>query len=114
MSESIQYITNHQGERVGVLLDLETYNQLTNTLAVDAEILTGLSQDELTALAESMLSPKAQAQLDDLLAQNAQDQLSDDDTATLDRLIAQVDQLNILKTRARYTLNTLKGRSKVA
>ncbi|MFN6569415.1 hypothetical protein [Dendronalium sp. ChiSLP03b] len=113
MLESVQYVTNHQGERVGVLLDLETYNQLTNT-SVDAEILTGLSQDELTALAETMLSPKAQAQLDDLLAQNAERQLSDDETATLDRLIAQVDQLNILKTRARYTLNTLKGTSKVA
>lgn len=111
MLESVQYVTNHEGERVGVLLDLETYNQLTNTSAADAEILTGLSQDELTALAESMLSPKAQAQLDDLLAQNAEQQLSDNETATLDRLLAQVDQLNILKTKARYTLNTLKGTS---
>lgn len=113
MSESVQYITNEQGERVGVLLNLETYHQLTNTSTSDAEILTGLSQDELQALAESLLSPKAQVQLDDLLGRNGQNQLSADETVTLDRLLEQVDQLNILKTRARYTLNKLEGTSGV-
>lgn len=105
MSESVQYVTNQQGERVGVLLDLQTYYQLTNASVEDAELLTGLSLDELQALAESILSPKAQAQLDDLLARNVENQLSADETATLDSLLAQVDQLNILKTRARYTLS---------
>ncbi|NMG20738.1 hypothetical protein [Brasilonema bromeliae] len=114
MSESVQYVTNQQGERVGVLLNLETYHQLTNALTSDAEILTGLSLDELQALAESMLSPKAQVQLDDLLARNAENQLSADETITLERLLEQVDQLNILKTRARYTLNKLEGTSGVA
>lgn len=28
MSEPVRYVTNEQGERVGVLLDLETYNRL--------------------------------------------------------------------------------------
>jgi hypothetical protein len=105
MSESVQYVTNQKGERVGVLLNLETYHQLTNTSTSDAEILTGLSLDELQALAESILFPKAQVQLDDLLDRNAQNQLSADETATLDHLLEQVDQLNILKTRARYTLS---------
>ncbi|MBD2778052.1 hypothetical protein [Iningainema tapete] len=105
MSETVQYITNQQGERVGVLLDLQTYYQLTNASVEDAELLTGLSLDELQALAESMLSLKAQAQLDDLLARNAENQLSVDETATLDSLLAQVDQLNILKTKARYILS---------
>ncbi|BAZ23800.1 hypothetical protein NIES4073_46900 [Kalymmatonema gypsitolerans NIES-4073] len=113
MSESVQYVTNQQGERVGVLLNLETYHHLTNTSTSDAEILTGLSQDELQALAESLLSPKAQVQLDDLLTQNAQNQLSADEIATLDRLLEQVDQLNILKTRARYTLNKFHLRFKL-
>ncbi|MBR8838955.1 MAG: hypothetical protein DSM106950_34375 [Stigonema ocellatum SAG 48.90 = DSM 106950] len=114
MSESVQYVTNQQGERVGVLLDLETYHQLTNLSGADAELLTNLSLDEMQALAESMLAPKAQAQLDDLLARNEENQLSADETASLDRILVQVDQLNVLKTRARYTLTRLEGISKVA
>ena len=67
--------------------------------------MSGLSLDELQALADSMLAPTAQAQLNELLARNADNQLSADETEVLDRLLTQVDQLNILKTRARYTLN---------
>ena len=105
MSELVRYVTNEQGERVGVLLDLEAYHQLINPLALDAECLTGLSQAELHALAESMLAPAARDHLDELLAWNAENKLSADEIAGLDRLLAQVDQLTILKTRARYTLN---------
>ncbi|KYC36381.1 hypothetical protein WA1_42485 [Scytonema hofmannii PCC 7110] len=114
MSKSIQYIINEQGERVGVLLDLPTYRELTNLSTADAEILTGLSLDELQALAESTLSLKAQVQLDDLLVRNAENKLSADETATLDHLLAQVDQLNILKTRAKYTLKHFDKTSEVA
>ena len=106
MSESVQYITNAQGEKVGVLLNLETYQQLTN-LSLDSELLIGLSIDELQALAESSLFPKTQMQLQELLIKNSQNQLSKVETETLDKLLAQVDQLNIIKTRARYTLNIL-------
>ncbi len=113
MSESVQYITNEQGERVGVLLNLETYHQLTNLLA-DSEILNGLSHDELQALANGMLSLKAQDQLNDLLTRNRENQLSRDELDTLDSLLLQVDQLNILKTRARYTLNYLEKKLRVA
>ncbi len=48
------YVTNAQGEKVGVLLNLETYQQLTN-LSIDSELLIALNQDELQALAESSL-----------------------------------------------------------
>ncbi|MBD2728480.1 hypothetical protein H6G96_19700 [Nostoc sp. FACHB-892] len=113
MSDSVQYVTNAQGEKVGVLLDLETYQQLTN-LSVDSELLIGLNLDELQALAESYLSPKAQIQLQELLVKNSKNDLSDDETETLDRLLAQVDQLNILKTRARYTLNIFKNKQQLA
>ena len=106
MSESVQYITNAQGEKVGVLLNLETYQQLTN-LSLDSELLIGLSIDELQALAESSLFPKTQMQLQELLIKNSQNQLSKVETETLDKLLTQVDQLNIIKTRARYTLNIL-------
>ncbi|MDJ0617768.1 MAG: hypothetical protein QNJ63_13675 [Calothrix sp. MO_192.B10] len=107
MSKSVQYVTNETGEKIGVLLDLETYHQLI-TSSEDRELLKGLSADELQALAESMLSPKAQVKLDDLLAKNSENQLSSEENEILDNLLAQVDQLNILKTRARYTLRYLE------
>jgi len=103
MSESVQHITNAQGEKAGVLLNLETYQQLTK-LSADTELLIGLSLDELQALAETSLSPKSQIELDNLLMKNVDNQLSNEESETLDKLLIQVDQLNILKTRARYTL----------
>ncbi|MEH2196964.1 hypothetical protein [Nostoc sp.] len=109
MSDSVQYVTNAEEKKVGVLLDLETPQQLTN-LSVDSELLIGLNLDELQALAESYLSPKAQIQLQELLVKNSDNDLSDDETETLDRLLAQVDQLNILKTRARDTLNIFQNK----
>ncbi|MCC5602690.1 hypothetical protein [Nostoc favosum] len=113
MSDSVQYVTNAEGKKVGVLLDLESYQQLTN-LSVDSELLIGLNLDELQALAESYLSPKAQIQLQELLVKNSENDLSHDETETLDRLLAQVDQLNILKTRARYTLNIFQNKQQLA
>ena len=70
----------------------------------DPELLKGLSDDELEALAESELALSAQARLDDLLARNAENQLPTAEQAELDRLLQRVDQLTVLKTRARYTL----------
>ncbi|MCL6752998.1 hypothetical protein KBT16_19290 [Nostoc sp. CCCryo 231-06] len=109
MSDSVQYVTNTQREKVGVLLDLETYQQLTN-LSIDSELLIGLSLDELQALAESSLFPKTQTQLQELLIKNSETNLSNQEAETLDRLLAQVDQLNIIKTRARYTLNIFQNK----
>ena len=70
----------------------------------DPELLVGLSADELEALSDSLLAPSAQARLDELLARNAQKQLEGSEVAELDRLLERVDQLTVLKTRARYTL----------
>jgi len=109
MSDSIQYVTNSQGEKVGVVLDLETYQQLAN-LSIDPELLIGLSVDELQALAESSLFPTTQIQLQELLHKNSENHLSNEESEILDRLLAQVDQLNILKTRARYTLNVFQNK----
>lgn len=108
MSESVHYITNQQGERVGVMLDLETYNRLRNYLRSDTELLTNLSIDELQALAESMLAPKEQEELERLLVKNKETQLSADENDLLDEMLAKIDRLNIIKTRARYTLNQLE------
>ncbi|MEH2162829.1 MAG: hypothetical protein V7K38_17825 [Nostoc sp.] len=105
MSDSVQYVTNAQVDKVGVLLDLENYQQLTN-LSIDSKLLIGLSQDELQALAESSLFAKSQIQLQELLIKNSENNLSKEETQILDRLLMQVDQLNIIKTRARHTLKT--------
>ena len=78
-------------------------------MSTDSEILVGLSQEELEALADSMLVPSAQARLDDLLERNAEGQLGADEQLELDRLLARVDQLTIVKTRAKFTLHQRAG-----
>lgn len=107
MVQDVRYVTDEAGERVAVLLNLATYQRLT-AIRNDSELLTGLSHDELVALAESALSLQAQSQLQDLLSRHAEGGLLDDDLATLDQLLARVDDLNLLKARARYTLDHLR------
>lgn len=105
MTEKLQYVVNEQGEQVGVLLDLAVYRRLTGQTTSDPDLLSDLSQAELQALAESMLAPDAQTRLNDLLARSQDNQLTKEEEAELDHLLEQVDQLTILKTRAKYTLN---------
>ncbi len=70
----------------------------------EVELLTSLSDAELEALANSSLAPASQDRLDELLAQNAENELDESGQAELECLLARVDQLTIVKTRARYTL----------
>jgi hypothetical protein len=74
-------------------------------------MLTSLSAAELEALADGLLAPARQARLDELRARNAEGALPRDDVRELDRLLELADQLTILQTRARYTLNQLKMES---
>ena len=78
-------------------------------MGTDSELLVGLSDDELEALAGGLLAPAAQSRLDELLERNAEGRLAPDEQAELDRLLARIDQLTILKTRARYTLGQKAG-----
>ena len=71
----------------------------------DPELLIGLSDGELEALAEGVLSPAAQIRLDELLARNTEGQLSATEQAELDRLLDRVDYLTTVETRARLTLH---------
>jgi hypothetical protein len=71
----------------------------------NTEILTGLSVEALEALADGLLAPAAQARLDELLTRQKAGLLSADEERLLDRLLQHVDQLTILKSRARYTLH---------
>ena len=78
----------------------------------DPELVLGLSDGELEALSDSLLAPSAQARLDELLARKSEGQLSSEEQADLDRLLEKVDQLTVLKTRARYTLLQKAGASR--
>ena len=109
MGNSVRYITNEQGERIGVLLDLDEYHQLTRQSVEDPELLQGLSEAELQALAQSALAPADQSRLDELLAQKTDSTLNEAELAELDRLVDDVDHLTLLKTRARYTLAHQSG-----
>jgi hypothetical protein len=80
---------------------------------LDSELLTSLSLEELQALAEGILVPTLKIQLEGLLEQGTEHPLSPDEEAILDRMLLQIDQLNILKTRAKYTLNHLSRTSAV-
>lgn len=106
MSEQLRYLTDEKGQQVGVVLNLQQYQALKAQVQAnhDDELLIGLTEEELYALAESMLVPTAQDRMAHLLEANAEGQLSDVDSAELDHLLAQVDHLTVLKTRARYTL----------
>ncbi len=73
-------------------------------MSSENDLLTSLDVDELEALADVKLGPSSQARLDELLAVNTQGQISGDESKELDQLLAKIDQLTILKTRARYTL----------
>jgi hypothetical protein len=85
------------------ILPLQQQQQLLDGLE-DEDLLTNISPAELQALANIALSPVPQAQLSDLLVRNADGEISPEETTILDRLLAQVDQLNLLKALARYTL----------
>lgn len=106
----VQYVTNEQGQRTAVLLDVNEYRRLVGEKSIDPELLMDMSQSELEALANSRLAPDAQARLDALLNEQQQHPLSQEETEEMDRLLAQIDQLTILKTRARYTLAQSQSR----
>jgi hypothetical protein len=72
------------------------------------ELLVGLSVDELEALADGLLAPAAQARLSELLDRKREKQLPAEVARELDSLLEKADQLTVLKTRARYTLNQAK------
>jgi hypothetical protein len=63
----VQYLTNEQGQRTAVLLDVNEYRRLVGEKSIDPELLLDLSQSELEALANSRLAPDAQERLDTLL-----------------------------------------------
>lgn len=78
---------------------------------LSSELLTGVSLDELEALAAGVLVPKSQARLDQLLEGAKNEGLAANEQAELEDLVHQVDQLNLLKARAQYTLQQTSAKA---
>lgn len=98
-----RYISDENGRTISVVLDYEVYQQWQ-----DPDLLLGLSTDDLEILAEGMLSSQHQTRLSELLTKNKGGILTDEETAELDALLERIDQMNILKARARYTLQKIQ------
>jgi hypothetical protein len=75
------------------------------------ELLVGVSIEELEALATGVLVPSAQARLDGLLAGAREHRISSEEERKLDDLLGKVDQLNLLKARALYTIDRLGAKA---
>jgi hypothetical protein len=103
----VEYIVTEDGQRTAVVMRWEDYQALQAMLPTDPDALAGLSESELRALAEGMLSPAHQERLGELLRRNQESGLEGDEQRELDRLLDQVDQMNVLKARAAFTLQQL-------
>ncbi len=67
--------------------------------------LANMSLEELRALAEAVVAPDRQQQLKALLDKNRCGELSPEEQEILDELLTEVDQVGLLKARARYTMS---------
>src|SRR3990170_1778715 len=103
----VQYLVKEDGQRIGVVLSWEDYQTLRAAFPADRDLLSGLSEAELHSLAEGMLSPRHQERLNDLLSGHREGTLPAAEEVELERLLERVDSLNMLKTRALYTLKQL-------
>ena len=104
----VQYITRENGQRVGVVLAWEDFRNIQARLLDDPDLLIGLSEIELNALSEGMLAIEHQEKLSVLLERNREQMLTAVEAEELDRYLEQIDSLNILKARARLTLQHLR------
>ena len=78
-------------------------------MTIEPELLIGLNEKELEALADSTLAPSQQARLDELLERNSENRITRAELAEVDRLLEMVDQLTTLKARAKHTLAQQTG-----
>ena len=109
----VQYITRENGQRVGVVLAWEDYRNIQARLLDDPDLLPGLSETELRALSEGVLAAEHQERLSALLDRNREQTLTEREAEELDRYLEQIDSLNILKARARLTLQHLRQMQQV-
>lgn len=104
----VLYITRENGQRVGVVMAWEDFRNIQARLLNDPDLLPGLSEIELNALSEGVLAVEHQERLSALLERNREQTLSVSESQEMDHYLAQIDSLNILKARARLTLQHLR------
>jgi hypothetical protein len=73
--------------------------------------LSNMSLQELRVLAEAVVAPDRQQQLKALLDKNRRGEPSPEEQEIFDELLTEVDQVGLLKARARYTMSLYKHRS---
>jgi hypothetical protein len=103
----VEYLVSEDGRRTGVVLRWEDYEKLTSQSVADPDLLYGMNEAELRALATGMLASPHDERLNGLLARNQQGRLSVDEARELDELVNYLDQMNVLKARALLTLQRL-------
>lgn len=91
----------------GLLHGLRTILRSSRLVTIEAELrpLGGMGEAELRVLADVVFAPDHQKELSDLLRKNREGRLTKDEERRLDTLLAEVDQVALLKARALYTLN---------
>jgi hypothetical protein len=99
-----RFITDPNGKRVEVILDLESYQKFLQSQMQDENLLIGVSDAELRALAKGKLATDEQERLSNLIRREKAGDLSPEETQELDTMLEDLDQLNLLKAKALYTL----------
>ncbi len=99
-----RFITDPNGKPVEVILDLESYQKFLQGQMQDENLLLGVSDAELRALAKGKLATDEQERLSSLIQREKADSLSPEETQELDIMLEDLDQLNLLKAKALYTL----------
>jgi len=64
-----------------------------------------MSEVELQVLANAVFASDRQKELNDLLHKNCEEKLTQGEEQRLDTLLAEIDQIMLLKARALYALN---------
>ncbi|HEX9974798.1 MAG TPA: hypothetical protein VGD14_22280 [bacterium] len=76
---------------------------------IQLSLLSGLSEQELDVLAKTFLSPSRNRRLKFLLKKNCEGKISQQEVTELDKLLAESDQIALLKAKAQYTLKKIHG-----
>lgn len=103
----VEYLVKEDGQPTGVVLRWEDYQTLLTFVLDDPDMLPGLDRQTLITLADGMLAAKFQERLEQLLTLNKAGKHSAAEQEELDQLLERIDQMNLVKARAAYTLQKL-------